>query len=946
MIYVRKASAGSGKTYYLANFYLKLLRERYAYRHILAVTFTNKATAEMKSRILEFLSESPDPARKQALADILHDYSAFAVSTIDKFFQQALKAFAREIGQTADYQIELDRDALIKESMDRILDSLGSDSAGSAEILDWLKQNVDDSLERGRRVNLEEPLYEMGKRLMSEERRELAAAHGIDPARAFSKERLAAVRNSCRQVIKDFTAKVNESAKDVVVSKANSIKQLAPYLEGYKEWETIPALKATLAKEAEGTRFADLMTGREFKVYNTAVLLRDMAFSLGLAGEFYRSFEALLKEKNVLSLDESNTILKDIIAGSDAPFVYEKLGVRYENFLLDEFQDTSNIQWDNFLPLLRESDSYRHDSLIVGDVKQSIYRWRNSDWRLLAEKVGKCFPDAEEQSGVENWRSCREIVEFNNSFFKSAAAKMGVSGLYSDVEQAVKSRDPQGGHVQVSFCQDSAAQTERVAQSVDEALKAGARYGDIAILVRKRSDGTAIAADMIKRGIPVISDDSLTLKSSRIVRKLIGLLSNHENPDDRINAFIARAEQVEFPSEFHSLVDLCENLLRQLKAASPEDFEGETLYIQAFMDDLREWVDTNGNELRYYLQHWKENDCTIGSPEALDSVRIITVHKSKGLEFKYLIFPFAEKVTFYHADWHWCWLPVEGTPFAPEVEGIYPVELNSKSIQSTLFADAYEQERKMQLIDNLNIFYVALTRAEKCLHVIAKAPSKTFLNSRQPEYSNCSELLFDHCGRMDEWSCGTMYDFTRMQRKTVSSGATLPYSYVSVPVGDRLRVSSDASDFFGEDGATGPAASPRRNGIVLHGILSQVQSLSGLRAAVDAAVLDGQIPAEEGEEAFKLLSERISSHPSWFSGKGLNESAVFGVDGVEKRPDRVIFDGNDVLVIDYKFGERTTESDSRYSRQVHAYMKIFRDMGYRNVSGAVWYVLPDNVLTL
>lgn len=936
MIKILKASAGSGKTFALANSYLALLTERYAYRHILAVTFTNKATAEMKSRILKFLYESPDAGKKEMLRDILHDYSAFAVTNIDKFFQQALKAFAREIGQVADYQIDLDKDSLIDEAIDRILDSLTADST---DLLEWLRRSVADSLDQGRKAGIEGQLYEIGRRFMMGE-----AGSRDELKERFSKENLAALMDNCNGIIENFTEKVNAAAKTVNVQKANSIKQLAPYLKGFKPWEKIglPTGK-TLLEECEGSTFHDLLAGDSFRWYNTAWMLRDLSFSLGLAGEFYHSFEAMLSEKNIMVLDKSNEILRDIIDGSDAPFVYEKMGVRYENFLLDEFQDTSNIQWENFRPLLRESDAGGHRNLIVGDVKQSIYRWRDSDWTLLARQVGRDFPSAETETLENNWRSCATIVDFNNAFFKFAAGQVGCSALYADVVQQKKTRDPQSGFVRVSF-RDKKEQIPLVLESIGDARMAGAGWGDIAVLVRYRVEGTAIAAALIEAGIPVVSDDSLTLKSSVILRKLTGILANHENPDDRINAFIAQIENVVFPDSYHSLTDLCEIILRQLQAASPEVFAGETLYIQAFMDDLREWSDANGNELRYYLKHWEESKATISSPLSDAAVRIITIHKAKGLEFPYVIFPYAERVTFYKADWHWCRLDASGTPFIPEASGTYPVELDNNA-DNTLFADAKREEEEMQKVDNINVFYVAMTRAEKCLHVIAARPSKTFRESKAPEYNDFSQLLYSFCGGLDDSTRGDPYDFTRMERSEKSDGLGLPFSYVSIPIGERLKVSADASDFFGEDGATGTAASPRRNGIALHGILSNVQTADDLRSAVDDAVLDGHLNAEEGKEAFALLQERISSHPEWFAARGLNETVVLDAYGSEHRPDRVVIEGRRATVIDYKFGESTPESDAKYSRQVSRYMKLFAALGYE-VSGAVWYVVPDKLVSL
>lgn len=266
------------------------------------------------------------------------------------------------------------------------------------------------------------------------------------------------------------------------------------------------------------------------------LIISNLIFSLGLAGEFYREFDALLKEKNIMCLDESNTILRDIIAGSDAPFVYEKLGVRFEDFLLDEFQDTSNIQWENFLPLLRESESRSGKSLVVGDVKQSIYRFRDSDWELLGHKVSEEFRNASVEPLQGNWRSTREVVKFNNAFFEKAADALGLQDIYSDVAQTIEKKEEQGGFVRISFCDE---QLEMVLESVETAIRNNARPGDIAILVRKKAEGAKVAEYLISKGYPVLSDDSLNLKSSIVVRRLVSLLSGLDNPDDKINSFLA-----------------------------------------------------------------------------------------------------------------------------------------------------------------------------------------------------------------------------------------------------------------------------------------------------------------------------------------------------------------------------------------------------------------------
>ena len=926
---VNKASAGSGKTYTLAHTYIDLLKDELSYRHILAVTFTNKATAEMKERILEYLAA--DPASRQKLTRILHDYSAFSVSTIDRFFQRALKAFAREIGQVADYQVELDRDSLIGEAMDRILDSLTGEQA-QEEILGWLRENVSDKLEAGDSPNVENSLHEMGKRLKSEERSALRRLHGIDDEE-FGRERLVAIRESCRSIIKDFTAKVKAAAEALPeYGKKNEDKQRESYTRVVR-FKRIERPQKSLEKAAAGTPFMDLF-GRPYIIYRTALVLEPQVFSLGLAREFFSQFEALLKERGVLCLDDGNSLLGRIIAGSDAPFVYEKLGVRYEHFLLDEFQDTSNVQWQNFLPLLRESDSAGHDSLIVGDVKQSIYRWRDSDWRLLSEKVRDEFPRAEVSSRQQNFRSCREIVAFNNDFFSYAARQNGLEDLYSDVCQEARTHDPQPGRVQVSFC-DKADEIIRVVESVEEARKAGARYGDIAVLVRGNAEGGEVAAELLSRGMPVVSDDSLRISSSFTVRKLLSLLECLENPSDAIGSFVAADAGVEMPTEYHSLVDLCEDILRQLRAAHPDIFRDETLFIESFMDYLREWTEVNGDNLRWFLQYWDGDKRCISSPNNSDAITVLTIHKAKGLEFPWLIFPFAERVLYYKRCERWCWLDAAGTPFDPAVTGIYSVELNG-STSDTLFAPYYEEERRMQMVDNMNVFYVALTRARCNLHIIACNPPQSHTEGDCKDFS---QLLWDFCGGLSETVRGEQYDFSKLHRRPSKDGEPFPSVYVTLPLGGRLGVSEEAADFFGPEGVTGMDASVRRSGIVLHGILSAVKTPEDLPGAVKDALLDGRLDADHAAEALKLLGDRIASHPEFFRGGGMNEAAIFDADGREYRPDRVVVDGDRATVVDYKFGAQ----DDSYTFQVRRYMRLCRSLGFREVRGFIWYV-PDDTL--
>ena len=1071
-----KASAGSGKTFSLAGKYLTLLfsrQDRYAYRHILAVTFTNKATDEMKTRIMKELfvlatdpghsdyigyfipgygSGSDDvdpkdiirelpgkPGRKitlESLADsamdmlcnMLHDYSAFAVSTIDRFFQQTLRAFSREIGQFSSYQVELDKDSLVAESVDRVLDALTEEDS---ILLGWLTDSVMEQIEQGGRYNLERSLVTIARRLKSDEHRSLVEKFGIDEGKVYSRENLSSIRAACGRTIRDFEDSVKDSAKallDMLDSAGVSpsdfnrgfMKALLYYAEpGHGDVIEPPSASFMTKARDHGQWFAKSkektfksavwpliespledfcnLFGKDYSIYRTALILKGQLYGLGVSADLYREFNALMKEKNVLSIDDSNTILKDIIDGSDAPFVYEKTGVRYDNFLLDEFQDTSRIQWENFRPLLQNSESQGFDNLIVGDVKQSIYRWRGSDWNLLDTEVRTEFIEAAEKTLDTNYRSCRNIIAFNNAFFPVAASILdrqygeqsgrSISDIYSDVRQKMPLKPKGEGEIRMMFC-DRELEAEKVLSTVNMLRERGVEYGEMAVLVRNNVSGAEIAAYLIDNDVPVVTDDSLKVRSSVTVNRLCSLLARCDNPSDAVSAYVIRDLGIEVPQSFRSLVDLCETLLRELHTADPELFDAEVLYVQSFMDAVQDYMNVEGNNLHGFLKYWEDADPAISSPSEGDSVRVMTVHKSKGLDFEHVIFPCLEGVVLFKPGNRWCCPDLSGTPLEEASGTPYDVFLSSKCSR-TAFSDDYRRELRMQYVDNLNIMYVAMTRAVKSMWLIGELPSDDFRkcvdSGGKPKLSDFSQLLYQYSVVNQEslglvrvpgaegtlnwlYSAGEVSGATE-HPETCGLKAAYPSwplngisgsgSQVDVRERGRLKFRADSLDFFGEEGfvKTGPAG--RLKGIVLHDVLSKVETPSDLRRAVDDSVAAGEMTTGEGEEAFSLLSERIASagERGWFpeetvsEGQGVyctairREVTLIDVDGSLSRPDRVLeFSDGSVLVIDYKFGKRVPSLEKRYLRQISGYADIYRRMGRKEVRTALWYVTSDEIV--
>lgn len=929
MINIFKASAGSGKTHTLSKTYLDLLLKadsKTAYRNILAVTFTNKATEEMKERILRDLAEEgkTNPRAREILINLLHDYGSFSVSTIDKFFQQALRAFSRELGSSGNYQIELDKASLTKEAMDRVLDDL---TEKDKDLLGWFTKQLETALDNGESFHLESSLYEMAEEFGD-----------VNEKFTYDKKKLTELKEKCKEIVDTFHKDVYENALciDTTTWGKTAAKGLAQYAGAQTKYkDSVKAANATtLAKLAETSGCEAMYAlmnpqGRRWKEYRTARMVEKVIFTLGLAEEFYSKLAIIEEEKGVISLDESTSLLRDIIDGSDAPFIYEKLGVRFNHFLLDEFQDTSVVQWENFKPLLANSVSEGYSNIIVGDVKQSIYRWRNSDWNLLDKEIEENFKGKVEVITLkENWRSTQSIVDFNNEFFTFAADNLGLSNIYADVKQEAKVEDSQEGCVTVDFCED---ELEMIDGYIEQAVAAGAKMSDMAILLRTNGEGKKVAEYLLSKGYSVISDDSLDLKSSLIIRKIVSYLHSLCNNSDSLNTYLSESLEIDSEREYHSLLDLVDGVIKDLSETHPDEIKGQTLFIQSFMDDILEWTSIHGNDLRQYLKHWEESKIAISSPNDPNAIRITTVHKSKGLAFPIVIFPFAEKVGLFKEDTLWCHLDSDAE-MGESFNSIFPVVLG-KSSGDSFFSESLKNEMEMQRIDNLNIFYVCLTRARKEMHIIAKNPPKSLIDGKSSP-NDLSQLLYLYC-EQNGYTFGSPYRWNEASKKEDSEIEEFDAEYETYGMNPeacsrRFVASSDAWDYFSEEGI---GQSKRLRGIEQHALLSRI------RTSDDAPEVLRSIEPQTRE----LLLERISAHSEWFSPelKTLNEVAIIDSFGNTNRPDRVLVDEEGrVTVIDFKFGEE----DEKYSGQVRRYMRLFREMGYGEVSGYIWYVPIDKII--
>lgn len=834
---VYKASAGSGKTFTLATEYIRLVVDNpLCYRHILAVTFTNKATEEMKRRILSQLygiwkglpdsktymevicqrTGLPETVVSQragmALHNLIHNYNDFRVMTIDTFFQGVLRNLARELDLTANLRIGLNDVEVEELAVDRMIDELKVTDV----MLQWLMGYILENISDDRSWNVIGQIKQFGRTIFKDEYKAVSAeiqqkmaepvffeqyTTHLKEIRHQAIERMKEIAVSFFDALEDkqltvedfaygrsgvcsFFLKLREGIFDENIAGRRVTDALGNPTKWYKKThpqrETIHMLVDSVLNNI--LRNAIEERPRQWRLYQSADLTLRHLNQLRLLGSIEQKVRQLNEENNRFLLSDTQQMLHSLIDGSDSPFIFEKMGTQLEHVMIDEFQDTSTVQWQNFKILLSEAMSHQQSgNLIVGDVKQSIYRWRSGDWRLLND-IETQFPHPKEQLDIRtlstNYRSCRRIVEFNNAFFRQAAEleylALGdipeaeqLRKAYADVEQQIPADKPDEGLVDICLLpqEDYAEQTlQHLVQGVKDLCDQGIQPHHIAILVRTNSQIPVIAQRFMQvlPEVSIVSDEAFRLDASAAVCLLIEALRLLTRPDDLLTkASIVKHyqrdvlqnevgdEQLLLNKEaFDSL--LPEDYIQHLETlrAMPlyeltehlftifglERLEGESAYICAFFDqvtaflqeDLNTPLTSSPSYLRF-LREWDETLCskTIQS-DVISGIRLISIHKSKGLEFDHVFIPFC--------DWQLekndiRWFKPDEAPF--DALPLAPVDYSAKQLLGTIYEDEYHHEHLQTVVDNLNLLYVAFTRAAKSLHVFGKqsapAPSRSAL---------------------------------------------------------------------------------------------------------------------------------------------------------------------------------------------------------------------------
>lgn len=1040
---VYKASAGSGKTFTLAIEYIKLVIKNPAcYRKILAVTFTNKATEEMKTRILTQLyglwKQLPSsqiymeqitvalgfaPAMVaaqagEALKLLLHNYNYFRVETIDTFFQSVLRNMARELDLTANLRIGLNDYQVEEQAVDELIENLNVQD----KVFGWIMQYVKENISEDKGWNVIGLIKRFGKNIFSDIYRENSKAINLVLSQQgfFSQytQTLRSVRTNALNKLNHYVAfffdtleengldisdfsrgktgvcgyfiKLRDgkySDKDVLtktvldaMEDAGKWVKAADRKAGNAAYELVNDVLLAHLNETERVR------RQQVGLYQSAELTLKHLNQLRLLENIEKTVREMNEDANRFLLGDTQHLLNAIIQDSDSPFVFEKIGARLNHIMIDEFQDTSTIQWKNFRVLLQECMSHEDDtSLIVGDVKQSIYRWRSGDWRLLNNIEGE-FAHATDmvrvKSLITNYRSLRNVIEFNNAFFtlatKNEYGQLGdneeaqqLVRAYADVQQS-PGKQAMEGYIEIELMPRQDYQEQimtRIAETVDTLLQRGFAANSIAILCRNKSTIQEIADYFSEHrtDLPLISDEAFRLDSSEAVNTIISCLRFIANPADKIErAFLEKVGMADYiERDRDNLLGMpLYNLVQHIYGTLDKSrVQHQSAYLLDFFDRLSTFLADNMPDINDFLDEWDNNlhEKTIQSNEA-DGIRLITIHKSKGLEFDHVILPACDWVLEKTGTTLWCTPTVEPFNQMPLV----PIDFSKNAMTGTIYEADYHHEHLQNVVDNLNLLYVAFTRAKKSLYIYGRRGT-ALMRSKLIEdvmESLANQLGGTYAGDAADRNSTLHLNYGELPMAHEMEQEPTPepenvFKHPAEAIGiQELSVSAPKATFrqsnksqeFLEDTEDDDRARYIKTGSLLHKVFSMIKTANDIEGALAELESEGLIYDSELKRGklIAMLRSRLENEKvrDWFSDRWTvyNEQTILHIDPltnsvVQLRPDRVITDGNQYVVIDFKFGQSRPE----YQAQVRGYIDQLRQMGHTRVSGYLWFVYSNQI---
>lgn len=1037
------ASAGSGKTYALVKEYLKIILtspKNDAYRNILAITFTNKAVHEMKSRIVgslsEFAKDNPSSKAQELMQDvsvdtglsiiqiknksqqiikhIIHNYAAFDISTIDKFTHKVIRAFAHDLNLPMTFEVSLDTENLLIEAVDAIIAQAGEDEILTNLLVDFTMEKTDDD----KSWDISREILETGKLVLNENNRNEITHFQDKSITEFLeiKKKLAAV---CEELEKETITFGNEAAA-LIEQKGIDLKSFSrgtfpnhiasiqagkfnPKNKTFKEADDIAINKTAQDRDLIEAIIPDLLSilSKVYalfeKIYFYKAFLKNIT-PLSLLNTVSNELAKIQQEQNILSITEFNALIHREIQNQPAPFIYERLGERYRHFFIDEFQDTSEMQWQNLIPLIDNAlsgqDEYgdKGTLMIVGDPKQSIYRWRGGKAEQFIElsKDQNPFnnPDKKVTQLEYNYRSYAQIIEFNNSFFKLLANEFqhpDYKDLYENhSHQKVNSKT--GGYVNISFLPETAEseevvvdKTEKYVQAtldtINQVLEKGFEYKDIVILTRKRGQGITVANFLTEQGVPLLSSETLMIQNATEVRFIIHVLKYLKNSSDidakahflhylalhaqdnlPVHDFIAKGKELVLETEFeHWLLqfnlDLSfQNLRKKSLYEAVEIMVSKFLnpklrtssYVQYFLDIVLERDIRNQAGVADFLDFWDKSadKFSIPSPEGTNAVRIMTIHKSKGLEFPVVIMPFAEE-DYSRKPKDKLWLNAEEATV-----GLPKVLIDNSSAVARFGEDAlelYTVKKQEELLDNINVLYVALTRAEEQLYIIS---SKNISSKGEIPKNNMCAFFINYLIAQGVYKEGVLeYEMgsstkLSLDNKHEDRSKIIPSVNEVLPP-KNIKIAQRESVMWGTQ-----QQEAIEYGNVIHEILSFVNTRNDVDLAITKAVENGLITHSQKEVVFQTILQ-IVEHPALINhfaagNRVMNEQTIIQKEGKIFKPDRmVVTPDQKVYLLDYKTGV----ANSKYIVQINDYQNAIEEMGYIVVEKVLIYISNQIVVS-
>ena len=1063
LLTIYKASAGSGKTFTLTVEYILGLLHPHAekeFEHTLAVTFTNKATAEMKSRILETLyglkmrlketqpyldavmkrfqeaginysEEQICTQAGKALTAILHDYSQFRVGTIDSFFQSILRNMARELGLAANLQVELSHEEIIDSAVESLILTMDS----QPQVKKWVMDSVREQLDSGDKWDIVGPLKKFAGNIFTEEYQQR------------SEEDLARISDS--QAMNDFKRKMQDIKKQAVqevqTAADNVISQFGDF-DGVSYGDRLLSFllkaramesegpSATIQGQADGSKslykkqhpkngsaiedelrtlLADFIQlyAEKCKDFLSATLALRHLGPLRLLKYIDERAREIEGDAGRFTLSSTPALLSKMVEGSDTPFIFEKIGTHINNVMIDEFQDTSRMQWENFKKLLFEKLASGGKGLLVGDIKQSIYRWRGGDWKILygieKEKELQGFNIKAEPLGT-NYRSHQVIVDFNKMFFPEATILLDgivpnpsiqLDDIYKDVGQEAKKAD-QKGYVKLKlfkttddYVQDTIID---MAEQIRTLQSQGLELDQIAILVRTNGMAQQLVEGFGQHAsdIRLVSDEAFLLKASISIQMIVAalrILIDKQHTDIVSEKFLMLHYLKEIAGQEETSLQSLDR--KKLEDVLPEEFTahrdelvqmplylltekiwnilalnkitGEDIYVLTFFDELQSYLRTgNAPDIQSFLDFWDEKLQQRSVPgSSVTGVRILTIHKSKGLEFHTVLLPFSDWLIEKDRKDDMLWCSANSSPW--NELGKLPISIFSKDVRTSVFSDDYEKEHLERRVDALNTLYVAFTRPKANLYVWGKGHT----SKDKGKFTTASELIHMSLRNNENDTSEDVFTYEigsplveaskKEEEKTANrlclehkTSDAIDVAIVTTSPALNFLQSRQSQDYLqqlNEEGNPEEGSlklSQREIGKRMHEVLSRIDDVCQLDEVLHQAQEEGIIGDDEDWTSITTHIKEGFQNPlvtSWFqSGNTIyNECAIASIDKANGlpcvlRPDRVIVNGNSITVVDYKFGHPSR----LYHQQVETYMKLMREMyPHHDVQGYLWYIM-------